>query len=414
MGKALSEAKETTTMASAAAATDRSGDDRRAPGVVTFGQPLVDLSMRVTGETLRALGITREQEGGCIGIAPDAMAQLKRDLLAASGGVLPDDEGGFAMCAGGSAANVAKALALLGTRAAFYGQLGRDEEGAYFAAALRKKGVRVLAPERASDLPTGNCLCLVSSSAASEEDGDGGGRTERTMRTCHGASADISSKDWNPRTLDNGGAGRYTHMHAEGYLVAANPELFAQLLETARSDTSPATTTSMDLASFDLVRAKRDTFKKALVSGGVNVLFCNEEEAKAFAEEEAEEAEISAQEGDAYANVGPQVSHCLRVLRRYAETVVVSLGPQGCVALSREGREFDLVARAAAPKIPVLDTTGAGDFFTAGFLHARLSGRTLQESCADACIAGAAACLQVGTDINSETLHAFIQQTRSM
>ncbi len=145
---------------------------------------------------------------------------------------------------------------------------------------------------------------------------------------------------------------------------------------------------------------------QALGSGEVSVLFCNEDEAKAFAEGEREG---DGGEGeDAYGNVGAEISRCLRVLRRYAATVVVSLGARGCVALSRENRERELVARAGAPEIPVLDTTGAGDFFTAGFLHARLRGGDLQECCREACVAGAAACLQVGTDVHKAELETFI------
>jgi len=118
----------------------------------------------------------------------------------------------------------------------------------------------------------------------------------------------------------------------------------------------------------------------------------------------------------------------LEVLSRLASVVVVSLGAEGCMAM-HGGKTY----RAPAPEIKVVDTTGAGDFFTAGerwndsrrndsidcarrlffsslrdsftdaglppgFLHAYLKGQGIQEACEAACRAGAAACLQVGTD----------------
>jgi len=273
-------------------------------------------------------------------------------------------------CAGGSASNMAKALAQLRRmdnepeESGFFGARGLDDLGRYFGEAMESKGVRTMGPVREGHT-TGTCLCLVS-----RETG------QRTMRTCNGASATVSASDWPPKEIDGGGVG---HVHVEGYLFR-DPGMMEKIFETMKS---AGASTSVDLASFEMVRARRDAIRGVLDGRElVDILFCNEDEADAFVGPDGDKVEV----------LGP-----------LAQIVVVSLGARGCMAI-HEGK----VTRAGAPDIRVVDTTGAGDFFTAGFLCSRLRGGSLEESCRVACLSGAAACLQLGTDISLEELKEFV------
>ena len=139
---------------------------------------------------------------------------------------------------------------------------------------------------------------------------------------------------------------------------------------------------SVDFASASLVKRHREEIERLLAANTVDLVFCNEDEALAYA-------------GGVRGDLGA-IEAAAEALAALARVVVVSLGARGCLAYQGERKR---TARAKAPAITTVDTTGAGDFFTAGFLHSYLQGKGLSECCAVACRAGAAACLQIGTTV---------------
>uniref|UniRef100_A0A7S3FMB5 Carbohydrate kinase PfkB domain-containing protein n=1 Tax=Chloropicon roscoffensis TaxID=1461544 RepID=A0A7S3FMB5_9CHLO len=197
--------------------------DRHAALVLAAGDPLVDVSVTVDDdETISKLdersGNPSFERGGCESVSGGQigaiLSAVREDL-----GLEPK------VCAGGSASNLAKAIAMLRKQegfepnAAFFGCRGNDEDGAYFARELDECGVRTIGPI-AENARTGTCLCLVS-----------GQTGERTMRTCNGASALVCAEDWPPASSHQQGLVGVDHVHAEGYYFR-NPDLMRKILVT--------------------------------------------------------------------------------------------------------------------------------------------------------------------------------------
>ena len=255
---------------------------------------------------------------------------------------------------GGSAGNTAFAMARLGMASRFLGAVGVDAEGAYYRNAFRDIGGDIAAFRTRDDLPTARCLSLVTP--------DG----ERTMRTHLGAAMTLAPDEVSP--ADFAGC---AHAHIEGYLLF-NPDLMRRVLAAAKGAGCPV---SVDLASFEVVEASRTTLPE-LLAEFVDIVFANEEEAEAFA-----------------GNSDPAVG--LEALGKFCDTVAVKLGADG--ALLRRGTET--VRVPAVPVDAVVDTTGAGDFWAAGFLYGLLNGFDLGKSGDCGAALGAAAVTLEGTTL---------------
>lgn len=249
---------------------------------------------------------------------------------------------------GGAAANTAAWLAHDGLPTTFAGRIGDDLLGRAGRRELEDGGVDcslAIDPVR----PTGTCIVLVMP--------DG----ERTMVPDPGANQALTPQDL-PDDLF--AAGR--HLHLSGYTLMVDSSRMAGLSALDRARLR-GMTTSVDVAS---VGPLADTGAARFLSwvSGVDVLLANEEEAALLAglpaprdDEDAETARAAAHEA-------------ARVLRASATTVVVKLGARGSLAADAEQGE------AFSPAVPVdvLDTTGAGDAFAAGFLPAWCDGVELE------------------------------------
>jgi len=236
---------------------------------------------------------------------------------------------------GGSAGNTSFALARLGMASRFLGALGDDHAGTFFREQLIQAGgddtvIRVL-----PDLPTAQCLSLVTPDA------------ERTMRTHLGAAMSFATEHVTKKDFTG-----CRHAHIEGYMLF-NPDLMLATLKAAKT---AGCTISIDLASFEVVHASR-TILHELLAEYVDVVFANEEEAEAFA-------------GSSDPEKG------LEALAGLCRTAAVKIGEKGAL-LCHEGECCHI---PAVPVQKVVDTTGAGDFWAAGFLFGQLSGCTLQQS----------------------------------
>ena len=234
---------------------------------------------------------------------------------------------------------VGAGMAVLGSSCAFIGQVADDELGDIFAHDIRAGGIRFDVPARAGQPTTGRCLVFVTP--------DG----QRTMNTFLGASHYLPAE-----ALDRGLIADAAYLYIEGYLW--DPEepraaMRAAIDVAKAAGRKVAFTTS---AEFVIDRHRSD-FHRLIADGQVDLLFANEAELVSLTEAADVEAAI--------AWLAPQV-----------DTLVVTLSEKGALAI----RGGERVTVAAEPIDQVVDTTGAGDLFAAGFLHGQAHGLDLQAS----------------------------------
>jgi sugar/nucleoside kinase (ribokinase family) len=200
------------------------------------------------------------------------------------------------------------------------GTVGDDEIGRFFIEDLKKSGIKPLL--NISKTPSGIANAMIS------KDG------ERTFGTYLGASIELSKEDIS-EDLFNG----YDIVYVEGYLVQ-NHDLLEDILKKAKNSGAKV---ALDLASYNVVEDNLE-FLRGMVEKYVDIVFANEEESKAFTGKEPEEA--------------------LDELASLVDVAVVKIGSRG--SLVKSGGK---VTRIGAEKADVVDTTGAGDIFAAGFLY---------------------------------------------
>jgi sugar/nucleoside kinase (ribokinase family) len=240
---------------------------------------------------------------------------------------------------GGSAGNTAAGIAMLGGRAGFVGQVAADQIGEVFAHDIRSIGVEFTTPVLTdATLPSGRVLVLVTPDA------------QRTMNTFLGAAQHLDVE-----ALDEDQVRRAAILYLEGYLW--DPETpraaMERAIEVAREAGGRVAFTLSD--SF-CVERHRDGFNELIDSGRLDILFANEAEIVSLTGENDFEAALAA----AAARV---------------PLLVVTRSEKGAVAVER-GERAEVPAE---PVEKVVDTTGAGDLFAAGFLAGEAQGRPLAE-----------------------------------
>lgn len=233
---------------------------------------------------------------------------------------------------GGSAANTIKALAHEGVEVGFIGKVANDANGAFFANELKTLGVTTQLVVSASGA-TGEATTFISHNG------------QRTFATYLGVSSTLGVDDVLPKMLEG-----YDILYVEGYLVQ-NYSLMDYVMQTAKQ---MGMTICLDLASYNIVEEQRGFFTY-LLEQFVDIVFANEEESRALTEKNPAQA--------------------LTQLASLCDIAVVKLGAGGSSA-----QRGDEVARIPAePVEKVVDTTGAGDFFAAGFLSALINGASLED-----------------------------------
>ena len=225
------------------------------------------------------------------------------------------------IASGGSAANTMYGIAKLGAGAGYIGKINFDDElGRFFKKDM--EGAGVITHLIDSNTPTGKAIALVSPDA------------ERTFATYLGAAVEMGPADLDESIFDG-----YDFFLLEGYLVYNEP-LVERALEIAKSKNM---TTAIDMASYNVVEDKKEFLQK-IIGKYIDIVFANEEEAKAYTNEDPEKA-----------------------LDKIAEEVtiaVVKIGEKGSM-IKFQGKRYDV----SAIKVNPVDTTGAGDFYAAGFLY---------------------------------------------
>ena len=292
--------------------------------ILAVGNAIIDVFSQCDDDFLQQHAI----EKGGMNLVDAAASQ---SLLAAISKVAPPR-----LISGGSAANTAAGLAAIGGRAAFVGRVHNDELGAAFSRDINAAGVTFAAIPAENGAPTASSIILVTPDAA------------RSMNTFLGASIELQPEDINLAAADA------KVIYLEGYLfdAPAGPAIFAQAAQMAAQYQARIALSLSDPWCVDRHRADLRRY----VTDHVDILFANEDEA------------ISLVEADWLTSV--------QMLRGLVDEVVVTRGPLGAV-ICYAGEQ---VLVDAMPQGPVIDTTGAGDLFAAGYLFGRTHGYDTQMS----------------------------------
>ena len=240
---------------------------------------------------------------------------------------------------GGSAGNTVAGIAALGGKAAFIGQVAPDQLGEFYIHDLRAAGVTFTTPPANVGVPTARSMILVTP--------DG----HRTMNTFLGAAQHLPAS-----ALDEEQIRSAAILYLEGYLWDPETPRFAMIraIEIARSAGRKVAFTLSDTFCVD---RHRDGFMALIDEGRIDILFANEGEIQALAGV-------------------PHLETAVEAFSGKVETLVVTRSEHGALAV--RGSE-----RAAVPAAPIerlVDTTGAGDLFAAGFLAGQARGRSLSDS----------------------------------
>lgn len=292
--------------------------------VMALGNAIVDVISTVDDAFLASLNLTK----GSMTLIDAAQATAIYQKMG------PAQES-----SGGSAANTAAGIASFGGKAGFIGRVRDDQLGEIFKHDIHAIGVDYETAPATSGLPTARCFVCVTPDA------------ERTMMTFLGASTEITPGDITADVL----AGAKV-LYIEGYLwdQPAAKEAVKKAAALARASGAKV---AFSLSDSFCVERHRDEFQ-ALLRDQMDIIFANEAEIKSLYQTDSFE--------DAAARVAANV-----------EVAALTRGPAGSIAIA--GGERAVIA--AEPIDKLIDTTGAGDLYAAGFLHGLATGRSL-EHCA--------------------------------
>jgi sugar/nucleoside kinase (ribokinase family) len=307
--------------------------------VIAIGNAIVDVMSPCEDALIETLGLVR---GG--------MTLVDTDRARA----LYDAMGPAREISGGSAANTLAGLAALGASCAFIGQVADDQLGEVFAHDIRAGGIDFVTPARAGDPPTARCLIFVSP--------DG----QRTMNTYLGASQFLPE-----RALDVDAIASAAVLYLEGYLWDPE-EPRAAMKKAIAAARDAGRKVAFTLSDAFVIARHGDDFRALIDAGQIDILFANEHELAALTGLDDFDAGIGA--------LAPKVP-----------VLVVTRSEKGAVAVAGGER----AAVAAEPVARVVDTTGAGDLFAAGFLFGHVRGRPLAE------------CLRLGSICASEIISHY-------
>lgn len=236
------------------------------------------------------------------------------------------------LATGGSAGNAILGLSCLGASTGFIGKIGTDKYGEFFRDNLKTNSIedKLLL---SSELPSGVASTFITP--------DG----ERTFGTYLGAASSLKAEDLN-LDLFRG----YAYLFIEGYLVQDH----AMILHAIELAKEAGLQICLDMASYNIVEADLDFFS-LLVNKYVDIVFANEEEARAFTGKEPREA--------------------VEEISKKCSIAIVKVGSQG--SYIRKGTEEVKVEAVSVER--VVDTTGAGDYFASGFLYGLTCGHSLEK-----------------------------------
>ena len=289
--------------------------------VVGIGNAIVDVLVQANDDLIDNFELTK----GTMALVDEAQAER---LYASVGPGLETS--------GGSAANTLAGVAQLGGRAGFIGRVRNDQLGGIFTHDIRSVGARFDTPAATEGPSTARCLILVTPDA------------QRTMCTYLGASVGLD-----PADLDLDMVAQAKVLYLEGYLWDSD-EAKAAFITAAEVARAHGGEVALSLSDAFCVERHRESFQE-LVDGHVDILFANEMEITAL------------YKANSFEEAADQV-------RGRCKLAALTRSEQGSVVLNGAG------THSVAPFQlgPLLDTTGAGDLYAAGFLHAYTQGQAVE------------------------------------
>lgn len=294
-------------------------------GVVAIGNALVDVLSHVSDDFLNQQAAAHKIEKGTMALIDEERAVELYDQLS-----------GRTETSGGSAANTMAGFASMGGQGGFIAKVADDTLGQTFKTDLQSLGLEYTTQPLAIGAPTGRCMIMITPDA------------QRTMNTFLGASTEINEVDVDAELITNA---QITYL--EGYLFDKDTAKHAFILaaETAHNAGHRIALTLSD--PFCVDRHRSDFLR--LVESHVDILFANEEEIKSlFMQDNFEDA--------------------ANAVSQHVEVAVLTRGDKGAIIRGRG----ETVAIPAFPVKTVIDTTGAGDQFAAGFLYGFTEGLPLE------------------------------------
>jgi fructokinase len=291
--------------------------------VVGIGNAIVDVLVQADDDLLDNFELTK----GTMALVDEHQAET---LYASVGPGLETS--------GGSAANTLAGVAQLGGRAGFIGRVRNDQLGGIFSHDIRSVGARFDTPAATTGPSTARCLILVTPDA------------QRTMCTYLGASVGLD-----PADLDLDLVAQAKVLYLEGYLWDSD-EAKAAFIAAAEVARAHGGEVALSLSDAFCVERHRDSFQE-LVDGHVDILFANEMEITAL------------YKSNSFEEAADQV-------RGRCKVAALTRSELGSLILNGEGSHVIEPFQLG----PLVDTTGAGDLYAAGFLHGYTQGQDL-----DAC-----------------------------
>lgn len=307
--------------------------------VLCIGNAIVDVIARVEEGFVSRHGLVK----GSMNLIDESRAEQ-----------LYADMGQAIEVSGGSAGNTAAGVASMGGGAAYFGKVKEDQLGAIFRHDMRAQGV-AFDTLPASDGPaTARSFILVTP--------DG----ERTMNTFLGACVNFTTRDVDRRTVESA---QVTYM--EGYLWD-RPEAKEAFKLAARMARVAGRKTSITLSDSFCVERHRDSFLD-LIRNDIDIVFANEAEIKSLYQTQ-------------------NFDGAMKAIARDCPVAVLTRSEKGCIVV----RGDEVHASPAHPVSKVVDVTGAGDLFAAGFLHGFTHGKSLPEAARLGSLAAAEVISHVG------------------
>lgn len=311
--------------------------------VLGMGNALTDILYQVSEEDLQALNLPK---GSMNLISMDKAQEIQERFANVR----------MRMVAGGSACNTITTIASLGGKAAFIGKIGNMGVGDFYREDLSRMGVAPIML-KSEDKMSGCSIVLITP--------DG----ERTFATYLGAALDLVPEDISAEAFHG-----YDIFHVEGYLVQ-NHDLILKAVQLAKQEGCKV---SLDLASYNVILENLD-FLRDMVHRYVDIVFANEEEAKAFTGlDDPEES--------------------LRILSDECEIAVVKVGKHGSL-VRKDNQQYQIGAVSTC----CVDSTGAGDLYAGGFLYALGEGFDIRRCAEIGTIAAGRVCEIIGTKLSEET-----------
>jgi sugar/nucleoside kinase (ribokinase family) len=292
--------------------------------VLTIGNAMVDVIAEASDDFLTTEGLTK---GSMRLIDAEEAERLYSHM------------GPAREISGGCAGNTAAGIAALGGRAGFVGQVAPDQLGTFYRHDLTAAGVEFTTPAADVGEPTARSMILVTP--------DG----HRTMNTFLGAAQHLPASALDEAQIQGSAA-----IYLEGYLWDPETPRYAMVraIEIARQ---AGRKVAFSLSDTFCIERHRDGFNALIDGGKIDILFANQPEIEMLAGV-------------------PHLETAIEAVRGKVETLVVTRGEQGAIAT----RGHFNAEVPAEPVKEVVDTTGAGDLFAAGFLAAYTRGRSLEQS----------------------------------